>query len=148
MQCVQHWKSYLMKHLDKVHVWYYKRKEIWTSHSTHRQQPNSAKSAISTKIRTNGNSGYKPDMTLVFVTGMKRPSAVMSKRMNHLIWPVIIVKPELFKWILPEPTTALGAFKGKQPAALMDNVFWDWLLAIILLNSMLWTVKTNRLTNK
>ena len=49
------------------------------------------------------------------------------QRMNHLIWPVIIVKPELFKWILPEPTTALGAFKGKQPAALMDNVFWDWL---------------------
>ena len=45
-------------------------------------QPNSVKFVTSTKIRMNGNSGYKRVMIPVSATGTKKYTAVTSKRTN------------------------------------------------------------------
>lgn len=58
------------------------KKATWMSLSTLRPQPNSVKFVTSTKIRMNGNSGYKRVMIPVSATGTKKYTAVTSKRTN------------------------------------------------------------------
>ena len=79
------------------------------------------KFVISTKIRMNGSSGCKPVMTPVSATGMKKYTAVMSKRMNLLTSQETIARPEAYKLISQERRMLSGASKAKLLNVAMVN---------------------------
>ena len=69
----------------------------------------------------NGSSGCKPVMTPVSATGMKKYTAVMSKRMNLLTSQETIARPEAYKLISQERRMLSGASKAKLLNVAMVN---------------------------